>query len=93
MENILLWITVGIVALIAIGYLTLTIIKIIRMSPEERKTALITYIKGAVALAERDLGEGKGAAKLEQVEKYFNTHASWFLKILLTITGKETYEI
>lgn len=89
MENISMWIIMAIIAIVVISYVVYEVIKIIKMSPEERKQTLIIYIKGAVAAAERELGAGQGAAKLEQVEAYFNKNAGWFLKILLTITGKE----
>lgn len=89
MENILMWIIIAIIAIVVISYVVYKVIKIIKMSPEEREKTLITYIKGAVAAAERELGAGQGAAKLERVEAYFNENAGWFLKILLTITGKE----
>lgn len=89
MENILMWIIIAVIAIVVIGYVVYKVIKIIKMSPEEREKTLIIYIKGAVAAAERELGAGQGAAKLEQVEAYFNKNAGWFLKILLIITGKE----
>jgi hypothetical protein len=89
MENILMWITIGIIAMCIIGYVIYQIIKIVKMSPEERKEKLITYLKGVVAFIERELGAGNGPVKLEQVEKYFEKNASWFLKTILMITGKD----
>ena len=54
---------------------------------------LVTYLKGAVALAEKEIvGSSKGKEKLAMVEKYFNKNAPWFLKILLGIFGKENLQ-
>lgn len=89
MENILMWIIIAIIVIIVIGYVVYKTVKIVKMSPEERKKTLIVYIKGVVAAAERELGAGQGAVKLEQVEAYFNKNAGWFLKILLMITKTE----
>lgn len=88
MENILMWAIISIIVLGTITFTVYQIIKIVKMSPADRKKVLVTYIKGAVALAEREIGKGNGAAKLEQVEEYFKKNASWFLKIILMITGK-----
>jgi hypothetical protein len=79
----------ALVVIVVIGYVVYKTVKIVRMSPEERKKTLIVYIKGVVAAAERELGAGQGAVKLEQVEAYFNKNAGWFLKILLVITKTE----
>lgn len=87
-QEIIMWVVIGLVGLGILAYAIYMIVKIAKMTPEERKQTLVTYLKGAVALAEQQIGSGNGEIKLAQVEDYFNKNAPWFLKILLTITGK-----
>lgn len=89
MNDVIMWIIIGVVGAAVLAFLIYWIVKICKMKPEERKKLLVTYLKGAVAMAEQEIGKGQGEVKLQEVEDYFNAHASWFLKILLLITGKE----
>lgn len=89
MNDIIMWIIIGVVGAAVLAFLIYWIVKICKMKPAERKKLLVTYLKGAVAAAEKEIGAGHGEDKLKEVEDYFNAHASWFLKILLLITGKD----
>lgn len=88
-QEIMMWVVIALVGVGILAYVIYTIVKIAKMSPEDRKQMLVTYLKGAVALAEQQIGSGNGEIKLAQVEDYFNKNAPWFLKILLTVTGKQ----
>lgn len=87
-DKIFLIILIAVIAIVVIAAI-IFVVKIVKMKPEERTTLLKTYLKGAIAWAEQEfVGSGRGAEKIEAVEKYFNEHASWFLKIVLKLTGK-----
>lgn len=88
-QEIMMWVVIALVGVGILAYVIYTIVKIAKMSPEDRKQMLVTYLKGAVALAEQQIGSGNGEIKLARVEDYFNKNAPWFLKILLTVTGKQ----
>jgi hypothetical protein len=89
MENIILYIIIGVLAVGIIGFLTYKIGKVIKMKPEERKQLLITFLKGLVAQAEQHIGSGHGAEKLEEVEKYFQEKAPFLYKMCLRLVGKD----
>lgn len=90
MENmdILAYVLIGLLAAGIIGAVIFLIVKLAKMSPEDRKKYLVTYLKGLVALAEKEIGAGHGADKLAMVEDYFNKKAPAFVKIVLTVFGK-----
>ena len=46
MENILMWITIAIISLTIIGYVVYKIYEISKMTPEQRKQIIVTYLKG-----------------------------------------------
>ncbi len=88
-DKIMLIIFIVVIAAIIIAAV-IFLIKILKMKPEERTKLLKTYLKGAIAWAEQEFaGSGRGAEKIEAVEKYFKEHASWLLKIVLKLSGKE----
>lgn len=89
MDNIILWIIIGILGVVILGFIAIKTIKIIRMKPEERKKLLVTYLKGLVAFAEQEIGGGHGAEKLELVEKFFKEKAPFIYKASLMALGKE----
>ena len=87
MNEVIMWIIIGVVLAAILGVVIYFIVKIAKMSPEQRKELLLNFLKGAVVAAEEYIGSGNGEEKLAYVEDYFNKHASWFLKILLAISG------
>jgi hypothetical protein len=89
MENIILYIIIGVIGAGILAYLIYNIIKIAKMPKEERKQFLKTYLKGLDAEAERIIGSGNGDIKLAQVEEWFNKKAPLIYKIVLTILGKD----
>lgn len=90
MNDVIMWIIIGLVAAGVLAFLIYYIVKLCKMSKEERNKLLKTYLKGAIALAEQEIvGNKRGQEKLEAVEKYFKEHAPWFLKLVLFVAGKE----
>lgn len=89
MNDTIMWIIIGVVAAAVLGVLIYFIVKFCKMTPEERKSLLLTWLKGAVAWAEENFqGSGRGEEKLAEVEKYFKQKAPWFIKIIFKLTGK-----
>lgn len=90
MNDVIMWIIIGVVGAVFLGFVIYTIVKICKLSKEERRELIVTYLKGIIAKAEQEVTKsGAGAEKLKLVEEYFEQKAPWFLKILLTITGKQ----
>lgn len=91
MNDTIMWIIIGVVAAIVLAIVIVNLVKIFKMSPEDRKKTIITYLKGIIALAEQEiLGSQKGQEKLAMVEEYFNKNAPWFIKIILNLLGKDS---
>ena len=90
MNDIIMWIIIGVVCAAILAFVIYLIVRICKMKPEERKELLLNFLKGAVVAAEEYIGSGHGDEKLQYVEDYFNKNAPWFLKILLTIFGKDS---
>ena len=86
--DILAYVLIGLLAAGIIGAIIVLIVKLAKMSPEDRKAYLKTYLKGLVALAEKEIGAGHGQEKLQMVEDYFNKKAPTFVKIVLMVFGK-----
>jgi F0F1-type ATP synthase assembly protein I len=87
MPEIIIWIIIGIVGLIAIAALTWFIIKLVKMKPEEREEVIIQILIGLVTAAENYfVGEGRGQEKIAWVQEQFNKTAPWFVKIVLMVT-------
>lgn len=89
MENIGLYLGIGAVVLAFLLYLVPQIIKFCKMSKDDKRKLLLTYLAGLVAMAEDKIGAGHGAEKLAEVENYFKKHAGVFYKLILQILGKE----
>ncbi len=83
------WVVIGIVGAAALGFIIYYIIKIAKMTPEERKKLLVDWLVTAVNLAESELGSGHGEEKLAEVEAYFKKKAPWLLKIIYAISGED----
>lgn len=90
MNEVIMWIIIGVVLAVILGVIIYFIVKIATMSTEQKKELLLNFLKGAVVAAEEYIGSGNGEEKLAYVEDYFKKHASWFLKILLAISGKNS---
>ena len=97
MENIIIYILFGLVCFCSIGYIVCKIIKLSKMTSEEKRETVITYLKGLVAFAEKELGSSKGAEKLKLVEDMFKKKAPMIYKMLLKAIGvndiKELVEV
>jgi hypothetical protein len=91
MENIWYYIIIGAIVLGLIVFLIVKIIKFAKMSSDEKKTLLKTYLKGIIALAEQTItGNKKGTEKLQMVENYFKEKAPLVYKIILALLGKDS---
>ena len=89
MENIGLYLGIGAIALAFLSYLVPQIIKFGKMSKDDKRKLLLTYLAGLVTMAEDKIGAGHGAEKLAEVEAYFKTHAGLYYKMILKAFGKE----
>ena len=89
MENISLYLCIGAVVLVIFLYLALQIAKFCKMSKDDKRKLLLTYLAGLVTMAEDKIGAGHGAEKLAEVENYFKAHAGLFYKMILMVFGKE----
>ena len=91
--DIIVWIIIGIVGLIAVAALVWFIIKFVKMKPEEREEIIVQILIGLVTAAEGYFqGEGRGAEKIAWVQEEFNKTAPWFVKIILTLTKTASFE-
>lgn len=89
-DKIILWCVIGAIVLGVVIYGIIFIIKYAKMTPEERKKVLKTYLKGLIALAEQEIiGSKKGKEKLQMVEDYFNKKAPMAYKVILALLGKD----
>ena len=90
MEDIYFYIIIGVIVAILIVFIVISIVKYVKMKPEERREFLKTYVKGLVALAEQTIvGSKKGQEKLKMVEDYFNKKAPFAYKFVLSLIGKD----
>lgn len=89
MNDVVMYIILGIIGAALLAFLIYNIIKIAKMPPEERKNLIKTYLKGLVAEAEKAIGAGHGDVKFAQVEEWFNKKAPLIYKIVLMVLGKE----
>lgn len=91
LDQIVMYVVLGIIALVIVGFLVIQIIKFAKMSKEDKIKYLKTYLKGLVALAEREIvGTKRGEERLQMVEKYFNEKAPMAYKIVLMLLGKDS---
>lgn len=91
-QILLICLGAGLVA-VGVAWLVYTIIRIKRMTPEERTEQIKTYLKGLIALAEKEfVGPGRGAEKLESVIENFHKNAPVILRMILAFAGVESLE-
>lgn len=89
MNEVVMWIIIGALAAIIIGFVAYKIISILKTGDEEKKKIIISFLVGLVNSAEGVIGSGHGKEKLEQVEKWFYEKAPFVYRIMLKILGKE----
>ena len=86
--EIAFWCIVVGVSLFGLAFIVKKAYDIYSMSKEERVAELVTYLKGIVALIEREyVGSGRGQEKLAAVKQYFNERAPATLKLMLKSIG------
>lgn len=83
------YVILGALVFVVLFYVIIKIVSVAKLSPEEKKKMLLTYLKGLVAFAEREFGSGKGQEKMQEVENFFEHKAPVVYKIALLILGKE----
>lgn len=92
MNDIVMWIIIGVLGAVILGFLIYKGVVIIKMSPEDRKKVLVSYLVSLVNAAEGEIGAGHGKEKLEQVEKWFLEKAPFAYRIILKLVGKENLQ-
>lgn len=88
MGEIFSYLALGVIAVGFIGYAVYNIIKIFRMSDQDKERAIIFYLSGLVNMAEKQIGSGKGEEKLKMVEDFFLKNAPAQYKLMLKFLGK-----
>ena len=89
MNDIIMYIILGIIGVGILAFFIYNIIKIAKMPSEARRELIKTYLKGLVAEAEKQIGAGNGDLKYAKVEEWFNKKAPMIYKIILTLLGKD----
>lgn len=89
MDNLGLYLGIGAVVLAFLSYFAPKIIKFCKMSKDDKRKLLLTYLAGLVTMVEDKIGAGHGEEKLAEVENYFKTHAGLYYKMILKVFGKE----
>ena len=89
MNEVVMWVIVGVLAAIIVGFVAYKVIKIFKTGDEDKKKIIISFLVGLVNSAEGAIGSGHGKEKLEQVEKWFYEKAPFIYKIMLKILGKD----
>lgn len=78
---------------VVIAWFAATIVKIVRMEPEQREEAVKTYLKGLIAWAEKEFtGHGRGAEKLLSVLEAFSKNAPIFVRLIVLLGGVDSLE-
>ena len=89
--GILDWILIIGIALILLATGGYYIVKIAKMSPEERKNLIVSLLIGMVTMAEQTIKEkGAGAQKLEMVISEFNKRAPILCKMIMKFTKTDS---
>ena len=93
MNDLYLYIVIGVVALVLLTLLIIKIVKFVKMSPEQKREFLKTYVKGIVVLAEQTVtGDKRGQEQLQMVVDYFNKKAPMVYKFVLFLIGKDNFK-
>ena len=89
MNEVVMWVIIGVLAAIIVGFVAYKIISVFKLGDEDKKKLIVSFLVGLVNSAEGAIGGGHGKEKLEQVEKWFYEKAPFVYKIILKILGKE----
>ena len=93
MSEILVWVVIGLAAIVALGWIIWFLIKFFKMKPEDRKELIVQFLIGLVTVAEKTIiGSKKGQEKIAWVEEQFKATAPWFLKIVLALTKTANFQ-
>lgn len=78
-----------VIGVAVLGYLAYWFIKFRAMTKEDKVKTIKSYVTGLITFAEKEIGAGHGAQKLELVENCFKEKAPFAYKIILSMLGKE----
>lgn len=90
MENILLYIAAGIVTIIGLFWLICNLVKIAKMSNDEKRKVLITYLQGAVALAEKKSAPEKATKNLRPLKSISTKRLQCFIRLFFELLAPVT---
>lgn len=86
--QVVVWVIIGIVAAAILAGLIWFIVKISKMSPEDRKDAIRDFLSAIIeASIDIYVQNGIGEEQVKKLEEEFKKTAPWFLKILLSVTS------
>lgn len=81
------WVIIAVIVAVVIGFVVYYAVKLSKMSTEEKRSLIVTYLIGFCDLAEQQfVGTKRGQEKIAWVEEQFNAHAGWFLKLVFKFT-------
>ena len=90
MESFIVYGSFAIIGIAMLGYVIFELVKFFKMSKEEKRKTIVSYLVGLVTMAEEKIGSGHGEEKLAEVERYFKENAGLFYKIILKMFCKES---
>ena len=90
MESFIVYGSFAIIGIAMLGYVIFELVKFFKMSKEEKRKTIVSYLVGLVTMAEEKIGSGDGEEKLAEVERYFKENAGLFYKIILKVFCKES---
>ena len=88
-ENILTYVGVGAIVAAVLVFVIYKVVKFCKMSKENKREVLLSYLIGLVTIAEEKIGSGQGEKKLAEVEEKFQKNAGFFYKLILKVLGKD----
>ena len=89
MESFIVYGSFAIIGIAMLGYVIFELVKFFKMSKEEKRKTIVSYLVGLVTMAEEKIGSGHGEEKLAEVERYFKENAGLFYKTILKVFCKE----
>ena len=92
MNDIIMWVIIGVVLAGILAFIIYQIVRVCRLSKEDRKRQIIEWLKTAIIALEQELKSESAEEEIAQIEDYFNKHAPWFLKLLFILTTQTSLE-
>lgn len=89
MNEIAMYITIGLIGIICLVILIMNIVTFCGLSKQQKKEILKTYLRGLIKIAIEEFGK-EILQSVEDFEKYFKENSPAFYKILLLFIGKDS---